>query len=71
MDDRFVLAPDPPAAAQDSQNGRYGQDYADEEPENFGRQDWVLMIKHVVARDSGVYECQVCNLFQQFWIRSN
>ena len=23
------------------------------------KDDWVLQIKHVVARDSGIYECQV------------
>ena len=55
-DERFVLAPDPPLAARGSGSGY--SDYGDQ-PENFGRQDWVLMIKHVVARDSGVYECQV------------
>ena len=24
-------------------------------------QNWILIVKHVVARDSGAYECQVSN----------
>lgn len=49
-DDRFQLVPDPSDK----------EDLEEMELEGLPvRRDWVLMIKYVVARDSGAYECQV------------
>ena len=44
----------------------HGGETVDEFIEEEGKgnlQDWILIVKHVVARDSGSYECQVTIAF--------
>ena len=38
---------------------KYDQPNSKQNSEKENLQDWILIVKHVVARDSGKYECQV------------
>ena len=40
----------------------YDQPNSELNSETENLQDWILIVKHVVARDSGFYECQVYNV---------